>query len=100
MQRYGQRVARATGWNANDFPAAPTAIAAGMRAAAAAAQPPPPPPDAAPVEAPPEVSGFKLEEQVRQLASPANAELSVWPFVAMMLAIVYGILRERRRISV
>jgi cobaltochelatase CobN len=99
MQRYGQQLARATGWNARDFPAAPTAVTAGMRAAAAAQAPPPPPtPAAAPV--PPDVSGFKLEERVTQLANPASAELSVWPFVGMALAILYGILRERRRLAV
>jgi cobaltochelatase CobN len=100
MQRFGQRVARATGWNAGDFGSAPAAITAGMRAAAAttAAPPPPPPPTVEP--GPPDVSGFKLEEQVTQLANPANAELSVWPFLGMVLAILYGILREKRRLAI
>lgn len=94
VQRFGQRIARATGWTAKDFASAPAALVAGVRAATV--QPPAPAPAVAPPAAPADVTGFKLEEQERQFAG-ATAPVTPWPYVAIFLAIAAGILLERRK---
>jgi cobaltochelatase CobN len=101
LQQFGERLAHATGWSAKEFSAAPAAMTSGIRAAnarqaaaaAAAAAPPPPAPPPAPAS--PEVSGFKLEERITQMADAVP--VSPWPFLAIALAVAAGVLREVRR---
>ena len=95
MQRFGQRLARATGWNPAAFTAAPAAITAGMRAAQA--PPPDPPPPLNATATPPDVTGFKLEEVIRSAGTPTALPLTPWPYIAIGLAILWGMLREARR---
>jgi hypothetical protein len=94
LQRFGQRLARATGWNARAFAGAPPAMTTGMRMAT---PPPSPPSEAAPAPAPPpDVSGFRLEE----VAPPQPAvplPLTPWPFLAAALVILAGMIWEARR---
>ncbi len=95
LQRFGQRIARATGWTPEDFASSPAALVAGVRAANT--QPPAAPaPAVAPPAAPADVTGFRLEEQERQVAG-ATAPVTPWPYVAIFLAVAAGILLERRK---
>ena len=93
LQRFGQRLARATGWNAQEFAGAPAAMTSGMRTANT---PPAPVAAPAPQAAPPDVSGFRLEELTTQQA-PIPLPWTPWPFAAAALVIIAGMIREARR---
>lgn len=94
LQRFGRRVARATGWTPKDFASAAAPLVEGVRAANVPA-PAPPPPVPAPA-APPDVTGFRIEEQQSQVAT-ATAPFTPWPYAAILLAIAAGMLLERRK---
>jgi cobaltochelatase CobN len=92
LQRFGQRLARATGWNVRAFGSAPVSLKTGIRAATAV------PPQQAPTPAPPpDVSGFKLQDVTRTFNASEGLPLTPWPFLAVALTILLGILREARR---
>jgi cobaltochelatase CobN len=97
LERFGLRVARATGWNARDFPSAPVAIRTGMRAASAPPLEATEPPASPPPPAPPAVTGFKLQDTVTRFADSASRPMSPWVFLGIALAVGLGALREARR---
>jgi cobaltochelatase CobN len=94
LRQFGLRVARATGWTAEDFAAAAPAMRAGVQAAA-----PPPPPIPAPAspQTSNDVTGFKIEETIRRLAAPVATPVSPWVFVVFVLTMAFGMLMESRR---
>ncbi len=97
LERFGRRVARATGWTVRDFAAASAALKQGIREASrpgldapvpsSASAPPPPPPD---------VSGFKIEEKIASVAR-ATTPIEPWPYVAIALLVAAGVLLESRK---
>jgi cobaltochelatase CobN len=96
LERFGLRVARATGWTERDFAAAPSALKQGIREASRPGIDAPVPSQAEAPSPPPEVSGFKIEEKIASVAR-ATTPLEAWPYVLMALLVAAGVLLESRK---
>ena len=102
LRRFGEVVAKATGWSARQFQNAPASLRAGMSAAQALRFRPPSNasrPSAA-ASRRPFVSGFRMEQKVWQLgtAQPAPSRLPVLTLVILAFVLA-GMIREARRFA-
>jgi cobaltochelatase CobN len=92
-QRFGQEMARATGENSSALAPPPAAVLPDARSV----QPPSPEPVETPSSQrpPTEVTGYRLEDVAAPTAS-TSLPFTPWPYVAMAILVLYGMIHEAR----